>query len=162
MKNTVLAALAAASFAIGIAGQTQAQPRSDARFSEFDVRNARSWAEKLVLCDVTAFLATRPDLNANRMWVRRDDGHNDLLLPPDFVGAGRWYKEGYEQLYWNLKRRNQVSSDELRQTQASLGRRFVEAYRTSGYNGPGEAMGFLDKQDGYCRSMARHEGVIVS
>jgi len=162
MKKTVMAALASASLAIGAAGFAHGQPQSSPRFSEFDVRNARTWAEKLVLCDVTAFLASKPDLNANRMWVRRDDGHNDLLLPPDFVGAGRWYKEGYEQLYWNLKRQKQVSSEEIRQSQGGIGRRFIEAYRSSGYNGPGQDFRFLDRQDGYCRSMARQEGVIVS
>src|SRR5947208_163273 len=118
MKKLVLAALASASLALGAAGVVQAQSRptgdyGQGGYSQFDVRNARNWAERLVLCDTTAFLASRPDLNANRMFVRRDDGRRDLLLPPDFVGNGRWYKEAYERLYWRLKREHQITSDDL-------------------------------------------------
>jgi len=162
----ILAALAAAGLALSAIGPAQAQPRYDnAVYAQFDVHNAQSWAEKLVLCDVTAFLASRPDMAANRMWVRRDDGRRDLLLPPDFVGAGRWYKEGYERLYWRLRREKQVTSQEMQQVQDTVGRSFVEAYRRANGYGPGRFGGgqrFLDQQDSWCRSMARQEGVIVS
>ena len=162
MKTLFLAALASATLALGSFGQASADAPS---LAQFDVKSAGSWAEKLVLCDTTAFLASRPDFNANRMWVHRDDGRQDLLLPPNFVGAGRWYKEGYEQLYWRLRRDNQVTSQELMSVQNGVGRSFVETYRrNNGYNGAtfGVDQRFLDRQDAYCRSMARKEGVIVS
>lgn len=169
MKSIILAALAA----IGVTGAAHAQPlppdryqaapRDGGRYAQFDVRNADGWAERLVLCDTTAFLASRPNLNADRMWVRRDDGRRDLLLPPYFVGGGRWYKEGYERLFWRLRRQRQVSSDELYRIQDSLGRRFVLAYRDgAGFYGGGADSRFLERQDSYCRSMARAQGVIVS
>lgn len=163
MKTLILSALAAASLALGTSGLAQAQSR-DEPYAQFDVRNARTWAEKLVLCDTTAFLASRPDFGANRMWVFRDDGRRDLLLGPDFVGAGRWYKEGYEQLYWRLRREKQITSEEMLGVQNSLGRSFVETYRRLNGYGPGSfggAQRFLDRQDSSCRKMARQEGVII-
>jgi hypothetical protein len=162
MKKLVLAALVSASLAAGFGGLAQAQPRYRSDLSQFDVRNARTWAERLVLCDTTAFLATHPDLDANRMFVRRDDGRRDLMLPPDFVGGGRWYKEGYEQLYWRLRRQRQITSDELYRVQDNLGRPFVRMFRDSHRYYGLEASRFLDRQDTYCRRMARQEGFIIS
>jgi len=157
MFRLIRSTLVAAIVAIGFVGAAQAAPA--APIDRFDVRNAHGWAEKLVLCDVSAFLATDPDLNADRMWVRRDDGHRDLLLPPDFVGAGQWYKEGYERLYFRLKREGKISQDALIDTQSTLGHDLVEAYRRAGRgNGDGS---FFRAQDTYCRAMARAEGEIV-
>ena len=150
--------LAAAAAVASIAGIAHARAPD---LSRFDVRYAHNWAERLVLCDETAFLATRPDFNANRMWVPRDDGHRDLLLPPDFVGGGEWYKEGYQRLYWRLKRQGKVDSDGLHDAQTSLGRQFVETYRRSGDYG-WDDRGFLRDQDVYCRAMARENGEIIT
>jgi hypothetical protein len=169
MNRKIVAAVASASLAILAAGSALSQPAPrregppGGRYADFDVRNARTWAERLVLCDTTAFLASRPDMNADRMWVRRDDGRRDLMLPPDFVGGGRWYKEGYERLFWRLRRERQVSSDELYRTQSALARRFVEVYRRSNgrYGLSATEQRFLDAQDTYCRSMARREGAYV-
>jgi hypothetical protein len=152
----MLKALTLATIALMGAAVARAAPDS----SRFDVRNAHNWAERLVLCDSTAFLATRPDFNANRMWVRRDDGHRDLLLPPDFVGAGRWYKEGYQRLYWRLRRRGEVDDASLTAAADQLGRPFIESYRRAGgYNWQGDD--FLRGQDVFCRATARQQGEII-
>ena len=159
MLTALKSALAAAIAAAGLAGAAQAAPPS-APIARFDVRSAQGWAQKLVLCDVTAFLATDPDFNANRMWVARDDGRRDLLLPPDFVGAGQWYKEGYQRLYFRLKREGKISEHALLDAQNSVGHDFVEAYRRAGRgNGDGS---FFRAQDTYCRAMARAEGEIIT
>ena len=91
MKSIILAALAASTLAIASAAHAQpdrdqrdrAASRDGGRYADFDVRNARGWAERLVLCDTTAFLASRPDLNADRMWVRRD------------AARSRWSRSGW-------------------------------------------------------------------
>jgi hypothetical protein len=158
MLTALKSALVAAAVA-GLAGAAQAA-QSSAPVARFDVRTAQGWAEKLVLCDVTAFLATDPDFNANRMWVIRDDGRRDLLLPPDFVGAGRWYKDGYQRLYFRLKRQGKIRERALLDAQNTVGHDFVEAYRRAG-RGNGDA-GFFRAQDSYCRAMARAEGEIIS
>jgi hypothetical protein len=172
MKKLILAALASAGLVAAtspVQAQRPASPfgveDSYGRYDQFDVRNARTWAERLVICDTTAFLATHPNLDASRMWARRDDGRRDLLLPPYFIGAGRWYKQGYEQLYWRLRRERQVTRDEIYRAQDTIGRRFVDIYRRSNGSyggGGGPESRFLDRQDAYCRAMASQQGFIVS
>jgi hypothetical protein len=165
MTRIILAAVAASSLML-CAGASQARPEHREGgnvYAPFDVRNARNWTERLVLCDVTAFLVSRPNLNADRMWVRRDDGRRDVLLPPYFLGAGRWYKEGYQRLFWRLKRGRQASDAELLHAESAIGRRFIDAYRDANpYTGGMVQSGFLDAQDRYCRNMARAEGEYVS
>ncbi len=156
MLNVIKSAIVAAGAAAMLAGAVPVQAQSA---SNFDVQSAQSWADRLVLCDVTAFLAGKPDLNANLMLVHRDDGRDDLLLPPDFVNGGQWYKEGYERLYWRMKRENKVDSAQLRNAQNTLGHDLVEAYRRDSVQAKPS---FLRHQDSYCRSMARSEGEIIS
>ncbi len=159
MRKLLAAALALCAVA-SVAGAVFARsPAPDSIYAPYDARAAQSWADKLVLCDVTAFLAGRPDLNANRIWVRRDDGHSDLLLPPDFVTGPFWYKEGYQRLYDRLRRAGKVDRDQLVRAQDTLGRGMVEAYRRSPAYGD---RAFLQAQDRYCRAMARGEGEIIS
>ena len=162
MLNALKSTLAVAALAAGLAGAAQAAPPApSAPIARFDVRHADNWAEKLVLCDVTAFLATNPDFNANRMWVRRDDGHRDLLLPPDFVGAGQWYKEGYQRLYFRLKRQGKIDWNAVMDAQSTVGHEFVQAYRRAGGRSAGDGS-FFRAQDSYCRALARAQGEIIT
>ena len=159
MLNSLKTALLAAGAALALAGSAQAQAPTD--LSAFDIRSAGGWAERLVLCDYTAFLSNAPDLNANRMWVRRDDGHSELMLPPDFVGGGQWYKEGYQRLYFKLQRHGQISSRQVSAAQNGIGRDFVETYRRQHVWRQAD-LRFLRQQDSACRAMARQEGEIIS
>lgn len=154
LRNTLLAAGAA----LGCAGLAQAAAPAD--LEAYSAGAAGSWADWLVLCDTTAFLASRPDLNATRIWVRREDGHADLLLPPDFVGAGRWYKEDYERLFYRLKRSHKVDPAAVARARGGLAHDFIAAYRRAG---PTQAAArFLERQDASCRQTARDVGFIVS
>ncbi len=163
MRKAIAAVFASAAALMGAAALAQPAPPppplQGGGYAAFDVRGTDSWADRLVLCDTTAFLAGHPDLMADRMWVRRDDGRSDLLLPPDFVGGGQWYKEGYERLYFRLQHEHKISYRELIDAQTTVGRRFVEAYRRMGPGYRDER--FLRAQDAYCRSMARAQGEIV-
>jgi hypothetical protein len=193
MKRIVLAAMSAACLAAAAGGPVAAQPYyppQPARpavpaqpyypnqypaeryaggrpgggpYEAFDVRGARTWAERLVLCDTAAFLASRPNLDADRMWVRREGRRPDLLLPPYFIGAGRWYKEGYQRLFWQMRRQRLVTDAEVYRAQDNLARRYVDAYRRINPYGGGGSVGsrFLDEQDRYCRRMARDQGGYV-
>jgi hypothetical protein len=154
LRNTLLAA----GLALGCAGLAQAA--APGGLAAYNARAADSWADWLVLCDTTAFLASKPDLNATRMWVRRDDGHSDLLLPPDFVGAGQWYKEDYGRLFRRLKRQDKVDMHRVERARGDLAHAFIEAYRKTGRSAA--AQRFLTRQDAACRDTARGVGVIVS
>ena len=150
MKILLKSTLAAAAL-LGVAGAAQAYPD----LTPFDASRAATPAERLVLCDTTAFLATRPHLEANRIYARRDSRPWQLMIGPRFVQGGQIYSERYDRMYWKLKRDNQIDQNQLIAAQDGLGRGLVETYRDSGYL----PMAFAREQSQFCSGWTREAGV---
>ena len=150
MKTLLKSTLAAALLLAG-AGAAQAYPD----LSAFDASREVSPAERLVLCDTTAFLSTRPDLDANRIYARRDGRPWQLMIGPRFVQGGQIYSERYDRMYWKLRRNGQIDQNQLMAAQDGLGRGLVETYRDSGYL----PMGFAREQSNFCTGWTREAGV---
>ncbi|MEI9965873.1 MAG: hypothetical protein WDM92_15750 [Caulobacteraceae bacterium] len=110
MLKGLKSAVAIACLSLGLAGAANAAAPD---LSGFDARAADGWAQKLVLCDtIASCAASRPERDL--IFVRRDDSRRfDMLLPPDFVGGGQWYKDGYQHLYLRLRHDKKISSGEL-------------------------------------------------
>ena len=147
MKISALAALCGALAVGGSAvAQSYGQPTDLARF---DARANPDVAAKLAICDATRFLRSRPDLDADLVYVRRDDGQIDLLLPPHFVGGPEWYDEDLEHAYRRLKRQGVVSYDQVRAARSAISADMVRAFRRT--NGAGQR--FLQDQSRYCETV---------
>jgi hypothetical protein len=132
-----------------------ARAESPSAYDQFDASAAQTPAERLVLCDTTAFLAGRPDLDANRIVVRRIDRIPVTLLPPQFVSGGFLYSERYDRLFNKLAALHKASTREVATIQAGVGRAMVELYRQNGsVDRP-----FVARQDKYCRDFAAGYGV---
>ena len=151
MKTLKTAAVAALAFAGASAAHA-----ANYDLSAYDAAAARTPAERLVLCDTTAFLASRPDLNANRMYARREGRPFQLMIGPYFVQGGFLYSERYDRLFWKLRREKQISKDEVAAVQASQGRALIEAYRNGGYL----PMAFANAQAKFCTGWSRDNGIL--
>lgn len=148
-KLLPLLALAAA---VATVTAAQAQPSP---YDQFDAAAARSPAERLVLCDTTAFLAGRPDLNAQRIVLRRIDRVPVILLPPYFVSGGFLYSERYDRVLGRMRKSGEVTLRQVAAAQAGPGRAMVEVYRASRW----VDRGFAVRQDRVCRKFAADYGV---
>jgi hypothetical protein len=147
MKFAALAAACAAvAFATSAIAQSYSQRVDTARF---DARATPDVAAKLAICDATRFLQSRPDFEADLVYVRRDDGRVDLLLPPHFVGGPQWYDEDLESAYRRLKRQGVVNHDQVRLARAAIGRDMVRAFRRPS----GGEQRFLREQSRYCKTV---------
>jgi len=112
MIKTITSAVAALAFA-AVATASAAQPRYDAALPSPD---GKSLAERMVICDTTLFLESRPNFNAQRMFAVRNATLPDpeLLLPPYFIGPDRWHHEDLKIAYGRLRARGEVDFDDLR------------------------------------------------
>lgn len=151
MKRIALAALAALAAAGAAAAQAPAPGYGAApvEFGRFDAQATGDVAAKLAICDATRFLRTDPDLEADKVLVRRDNGQLDLLLPPYFVDSFEWYDEDLERAYRRLRGQGAVSSDQVRAAKSAIGRDMVKTFdRVNG----GERA-FLRAQSRYCETV---------
>lgn len=99
-----------------------------------DFPQARTPAEQLAICDATAFLASRPDLNANRILVRRHNGaFYDYLLPPDFLVGGQFYTETADRVFFRLRGRGEADRNAVADAQERLVRPIIRAQGRAGH-----------------------------
>jgi hypothetical protein len=144
------AALAAACGALAIGGSAVAQSYGQPLdYARFDARATPDVAAKLAICDAARFLRNRPDLDADLVYVRRDDGQVDLLLPPYFVGGPHWYDEDLERAYRRLKRQGVVNYDQVRAARSVIGHDMVRAFRRPN----GAEQRFIEDQSRYCNTV---------
>ncbi len=147
MKRFALAALAAVAVAGAAAAQGPAPyGAGTADFNRFDARATEDVAAKLAICDAVRFLQTDPDLDADRVFVRREDGRLDLLLPPYFVDSFEWYDEDLERAYRRLRRQNVVSYDGVLAARGQIGREMVKTFDRVN----GQERAYLRDQSRYC------------
>lgn len=152
MKLSAIAAgCAALALCTGAVAQTSPGPyrSGPVDLARFDARATPDIAAQLAICDATRFLVTRPDLDADLVYVRRDDGQIDLLLPPYYVGGAHWYDEDLERAYRRLRQRGEVSYDQVRAARYAIGRDMVRAFERA--NGPEQ--GFLRAQSRFCETV---------
>lgn len=137
--------------AFALAGPALAQPSYDA----FAFDNARTPAEKVVLCDTSMFLSQHPDLHAQRIVAPRSNGQGALLLPPAYVIGGQLFSDRYERLALKLVAARETTAGEVAAAQASVGKAMVDLYRPNRYiDHP-----FTVKQERACRAYAKEHGV---
>lgn len=151
MKMLAMAAGVAA-LVVGTAAlsQTYAAPGSGSDvLAQYDARTAPDVASKLAICDAARFLRTSPDLDADRILVRRNDNRLDLLLPPTFVGGPEWYDEDLEGAYRRLRRQGVVSYDQVQTARSTIGRAMVRAFERT----TGSERRYLDEQSRYCETV---------
>lgn len=145
-------ATAAGLAAVALSGAALAQQTAGSGsevLARYDARAATDLPSKLAICDAARFLRTSPDLDADLVYVRRDDGRLDLLLPPYFVGGVEWYDEDLESAYRRLKRQGQVTYDQVRAARQDIGRGMVRAFERT----TGSERRFLDDQSRYCEEV---------
>ncbi len=123
------AALALAALLAGSAAQG-APPAGLTALGAFDVDRAQGWPDKLALCDLTYFLNSRPDLEADYIlapdrdtrWVRR-------LRGPRFLPPNLFYDSEVRQAYERLRRAGLVTRAQASEARARHDRPFIERFR---------------------------------
>jgi len=120
-------------------------------WSAFDPARAQSVADRLVLCDMSAFLASKPDLDAQVIYVRRDDQRYDPLIPPFAGGGASWYEDDNQRAYQRFRSAGQVTAQELTAAQERYVRPMSKAFDRAT---PGQQRA-LESSRRFCKDFAR-------
>lgn len=123
--------------------------------SRYDAARAGTVAEQLVICDLAEYLGTNPDLDASRIYVRRDSGFRFEPAIPRFVGRGGfWYDEDLERAYRKYRAAGVVSTDQISQAQDVYSEEMTELFDRR--HGGLRLQRFLTRQSDFCTALARN------
>ena len=127
-----------------------AAPEPSTRMSAFDVSRAESWADALALCDLTAFLRTRPALEADV--VLAPDGRSEFVRPlygPRFLPPGLFFDHYTRLTFERLEKAGEVDRKSVGAARARHDRPLFRSYQRAG----GQDMAFLEEQSKLCGAL---------
>ncbi len=113
----------------------------------FDVSSAQGWADTLAVCDLTYFLASRPDLDADVIYAR--DQSTDWFRPmlaPYFRPPNLFYDEDVKRAFYRLQRAGLVDRAAAFKARARHERSMLQRFRRRG----SAEQAFIRDQAGRC------------
>ena len=121
------------------------------RLSRFDVNNAESWADALALCDLTAFLRTRPALDADVVVAVDPATRMDrVLYGPRFQPPSMFFDGQVRGMFERLARAGEVDSGAVGAARRRHDQSMFREFRMTS----GQEMAFLEDQTELCAALA--------
>lgn len=117
----------------------------------FDVAQAASWGDALALCDLTAFLRTRPSLKADVVLTRDPRSEMELALyGPRFLPPGLFFDSNTRLTFERLEKAGEVDRKSVAEARRRHDLPLFRQFRVAN----GEDMAFLEAQSELCAALA--------
>ena len=139
-----------AALAIALLGPAAAGAATPPRMAPFDVSRMENWGDALALCDLTAFLRTRPSLDADV--VLAADPRTDFARPlygPRFMPPGLFFDHATRLTFERLEKAGEVDRRAVGEARARHDRPFFRAYERAG----SQELAFLEEQSRLCTAL---------
>jgi hypothetical protein len=140
----------AALLALLIAVPAAAAPRP--RLQEFDVARTENWADALALCDLTSFLRTRPNLDADV--IMSPDAWSEHLRPlhaPRFLPPGLFFDKRVRLTFERLEKAGEVDRRGFGAARARHDQALFRSYDRA----DGTELAFLEEQSKLCAALSQ-------
>lgn len=142
--------LCAALLALAVGGPAAAATPAE-RLSRFDVGAAQSWADALALCDLTAFLRTRPALDADVVLVEDMGGRmGQALYGPRFTPASLFFDTRVRRTFERLAAAGEVDRRSVGEARRRHDMPMFREFRAAS----GEDIAFLEAQAELCAALS--------
>ena len=141
----------AAAAALSAAAPAVAQPYGAPDLARYDARQAQSLGQQLVLCDLASYFRTRPDLDAHRVYVRRDVNRFEPTLPIAITRGGAWHDEDLERAFLRHRAAGRVSEREAFAVRREYGREMERTFWRTDLR----EQRFFQDQGQFCRDLVR-------
>jgi len=130
-------------------------PARAAHLSDYELSKLDNWADAIAVCDVTRFLLTDPDLEAEAIVVAGHGNSTTVLYKPLYAPPTNFFSEVMREAFANLRKAGQITDDGYSRARIKYAGRLIDAYRSAGL---GEKHALADQMD-LCYHLAAHTGV---
>ena len=132
-----------------------ASPAFAGHMTDFDLNKLDNWADALAVCDVTRFLLTDPDLNADAILVSGHDNTHTVLYAPLYSPPTNFFSDAMREAFANVHKAGLVTSEAYSRSRIHYAGAMMNAYRGAPL---GEKRYMMDQMD-LCYHLAARAGV---
>ena len=128
-----------------------AQPFGEPDLGRFDATRAQTLGQQLVLCDLASYFGTGPNLDAHRVYVKRDTNWFDPMPPQAITRGVHWHDYDLERAFLRHRAAGRVSAQEVDALRGQYGAEMERVFQRTTV---GERR-FFQRQARFCRELVR-------
>ena len=125
-------------------------PVSADPMTTYDVSKAETWADALAICDVTRFLLSEPNLDAEVIISPMPGNVHVPLYKPYFIPPSSFYSDAMRETFERVQKAGQVNTESYGQARMRYTKLMLPAYRYAS----GADRAFLADQMKTCYALA--------
>jgi hypothetical protein len=112
-----------------LAAMLATTPAQAGRLTDFDLNKLDNWSDALAVCDVTRFLLTDPDVNADVILVSGRDNSRLALYRPLYAPPTNFFSDAMREAFENVRKAGFVTPDSYGKSRIRYAGQMINAYR---------------------------------
>lgn len=115
--------------ALALGAMLVSSPAAAARMTDFDLNKLDNWSDAIAVCDITRFLLTDPDLNADAILVAGRDNTRVVLYRPLYAPPTNFFSEMMRATFEKVRKAGFVTLDSYSRSRLHYAQAMISAYR---------------------------------
>lgn len=141
--------------ACALAAMLGTTPALAGHMNDFDLNKLDNWSDALAVCDVTRFLLTEPDVNADAILVSGHDNTRVVLFRPLYAPPTNFFSDAMREAYENVHKAGFVTPESYGRSRIHYANLMINSYRGATL---AEKRYLVDQMD-LCYHLAARAGV---
>lgn len=112
-----------------LAAMLGATPALAGNMTDFDLNKLDNWSDAIAVCDVTRFLLTDPDLNADVILVAGRDSTRVVLYRPLYAPPTNFFSDAMREAFENVRKAGFVTPESYGKSRIHYSNLMINAYR---------------------------------
>ena len=103
-------------------------PATAGHMTDFDLNKLDNWSDAIAVCDVTRFLLTDPDTNADAILVAGRDNSHIALYKPLFAPPTNFFSPAMRETFDRVQKAGLVTRDSYSRSRLHFAAQMIDAY----------------------------------
>jgi len=115
--------------ALVLAAMLSAAPACAGHITDYDLNKLDNWSDAIAVCDVTRFLLTDPDLNADVILVAGRDDTRVALFRPLYAPPTNFFSDTMRETFERVRKAGFVTTESYNRSRLHYAQAMINAYR---------------------------------